>query len=87
MRLYEEIFKSVNGAALARCLMIPNGEGYFEGVKSVDEFTPDRIVIGFLKNRVEIIGKDLSIGKYCEGDLHILGEIVLVAVLREGENV
>ena len=56
-------------------------------MKSVDEFTPNRIVIGFLKNRVEIIGKDLSIGKYCEGDLHILGEIVLVAVLREGENV
>ena len=87
MRLYEEIFKSVNGAAIARCLMIPHGDGYFEGVRSVDEFTPNRIVIGFSKNRVEINGERLSIGKYCEGDLHIMGRIDGVRVLREGENV
>ena len=87
MRLYEEIFKSVNGAALSRCMIIPNGDGYLEGVKSVDEFSPDKIVIGFAKNRVEIIGENLSIGKYCEGDLHIMGKISGVQVLREGDGV
>lgn len=87
MRLYEEIFKSVEGEALSRCLFSPDGDGYFEGVKSVDEFSDERIVIGFAKKRVEIVGEGFSIGKYCDGDLHLLGRIGGIHVLRDGEEV
>ena len=75
MRLYDEIFKSVDGAAVSRCLFVPGGEGYLEGVKSVEEFSAERIVICFPKNRVEIEGEELSISKYYEGDLQISGRI------------
>jgi hypothetical protein len=75
MRLYDEIFKSVDGVAVARCLLVPGGEGYLEGVKSVEEFSSNRLVICFPKNRVEIEGEGLSISKYYEGDLHIAGRI------------
>lgn len=87
MRLYEEVFKSVNGEAISRCLFVPKGDGYFEGVKSVDDFSNERIVIGFSKNRVEIVGEAFSIGKYCDGDLHLLGRIVQIRVLQDGEKV
>ena len=76
MRLYEEIFKGVDGVGLARCLIIPSGEGYFEGVKYVEDFSPEKVVICFSKNRVEIEGEALSIAKYCEGDLHLSGKIL-----------
>ena len=65
MRLYDEIFKSVDGVAVARCLLVPGGEGYLEGVKSVEEFSPERLVICFSKNRVEIEGEGLSISITC----------------------
>ena len=35
MRLYEEIFKSADGVAFARYVVVLNGGGYFEGVKAV----------------------------------------------------
>lgn len=75
MRLYDEIFKSVDGATFARCLIVPGGEGYFEGVKYVEDFSSERVVICFKKNRVEIEGEGLSIAKYCDGDLRLNGKI------------
>ena len=42
MRLYEEIFKSAEGVAFSRCIFVPKGGGYFEGVKAVDDFSPTR---------------------------------------------
>ena len=42
MRLYEEIFKDTDGASLSRCVIVPNGGGYFEGVKTVEDFSPQR---------------------------------------------
>ena len=86
MRLYDEIFKSVDGVAVARCLLVPGGEGYLEGVKSVEEFSPERLVICFSKNRVEIEGEGLSISKYYEGDLQIAGRIFSWKIDKSGEE-
>ena len=44
MRLYEEIFKDVDGVFFARCSVIPRGGGYFEGVKAVEDFSDEKIV-------------------------------------------
>ena len=75
MRLFNEIFKNDTLASLARCTLIVGGGGYFEGVKTVGDFTPERIVLYFPKESIEIEGENLSIGKYCDGDLRLLGKI------------
>ena len=81
MRLYDEIFKSVDGAALARYTVAIGGGGYFEGVKSVGDFSPEKIVLYFPRESVEIEGEELSIKKYCDGDLELSGKIVCLRVV------
>ncbi len=81
MRLYDEIFKNADGMAVARCIVVPLGGGYFEGVKAVGDFSSERIVVCFPKTDIAVEGKNLSIKKYCEGDLELSGEIFSVKTL------
>ena len=84
MRLYGEIFKNASVDALAKCIIIPCGGGYFEGVKMVEDFSAERILIHFSHQRVEVLGEALAIKKYCDGDLQVLGKIFsLRAVVGE----
>lgn len=83
MRLYDEIFKSADGVACARCIFVPDGGGYFEGVKYVEDFSAEKIALRFPHKRLEIEGKALSIVKYCDGDLEIGGKIVCLRVLTD----
>lgn len=83
MRLYDEIFKTVDGAGCARCIFVPDGGGYFEGVKYVEDFSAERIALSFPRKRLEIEGKALSIVKYCDGDLEIGGKITALRVLMD----
>ena len=82
MRLYEEIFKDVDGVSLARCTIVPGGGGYFEGVKGVQDFSAERIVLCFRKETIAIEGKDLVIKQYGDGDLRVLGEIYALQVMH-----
>ena len=82
MRLYDEIFKNADGAAFTRCVIVPCGGGYFEGVKSVADFSEERLVLVFPSQTVEIEGKALRIKKYCDGDLHLLGSVTALRVLH-----
>lgn len=81
MRLYDEIFKNADGAS-SRCIIVPNGEGYFEGVKAVGDFSSKRIVLCFSKMELEITGEDLCIKKYYDGDLRLSGKIVAMQVVQ-----
>lgn len=75
MRLYEELFKDADGAALCRSIIVPNGGGYFEGVKGVEDFSETCVVVCFPKFRAVIEGEGLFIKKYCLGDLELAGKI------------
>jgi hypothetical protein len=86
MRLYDEIFKSVDGLGQARCIFVPDGEGYFQGVKSVGDFSSERIILYFPKLELEIEGQNLSIAKYCDGDLRLAGKIVSVRLMKDGNG-
>ena len=86
MRLYDDIFKDPGGSACARCVVVPGGGGYFEGVKSVGDFSSEKIVIYFPRQAVEIYGVDLAIKKYDEGDLHIGGRVSAVRMVSPDEN-
>ena len=86
MRLYDDIFKNPNDSACARCVIVPGGGGYFEGVKSVGDFSSEKIVIYFHRQVVEIYGIDLAIKKYYDGDLHVGGRVSAVRVVSPEEN-
>ena len=86
MRLYNEIFKNADGAALSRCIIVPDGGGYFQGVKTVEDFSADKIELRFPHKKVEIEGLDLSIAKYCDGDLEIGGKIRAFKVIEESKK-
>ena len=86
MRLYDDIFKDPGGSACARCVVVPGGGGYFEGVKSVGDFSSEKIVIYFPRQAVEIYGVDLAIKKYYDGDLHIGGRVSAVRMVSPDEN-
>ncbi len=84
MRLMGEIFKTPDGVASARYTLVVGGGGYFEGVKAVGEFSPERIVLCFHRENVEIEGENLSIGKYCDGDLRVDGKILSTRLSLSG---
>ncbi len=87
MRLYEEIFKSVDGVAGARCLFLPGGGGYFENVKFVEDFSPREVIVAFSDCRVRVFGVRLSIEKYCDGDLQLGGDIFSCSVLKDNTKI
>jgi len=86
MRLYDEIFNNPDGGASTRCVIVPNGGGYFEGVKWVGDFSSEKILVCFPRLHVEVEGEDLTIKKYCDGDLRISGKIRLVRVVDGKEG-
>lgn len=75
MRLIEEIFKSADGEFPARYTVVVGGGGYFEGVKAVGDFFPNKIVLYYPHETVEVEGENLSIQKYLDNDLQIGGKI------------
>ena len=81
MRLYEEL-TGIEGFATARYTVAVNGGGYFEGVKAVGEFTPEKILLLYPKAEIEIVGENLSIGKYVDCDLKIDGKIRCVSLVE-----
>ena len=85
MRLYEEVFKTADNA-FEKCIVVPNGGGYFEGVKSVAEFSCERILLCFSRHFVEIEGVGLIVKKYCDGDLQLGGKIFGVRVRSSKES-
>ncbi len=82
MRLYDEIFK--NADAGARFTVAEHGGAYFEGVKAVGEFSPERIVLYFSGSGAEIEGEGLFIETYTDGDMRLGGKINGVKLQRNG---
>lgn len=82
MRLYDEIVKSEAFLAFAgaRVLFLPLRAAYFEGVKALGDFSAERVEICFPACTVALEGENLSIGKYADGDLSILGEVRSLSV-------
>ncbi len=82
MQLYDEIYRSY---AEARCSFLPRGGGYFQGVRSLGGFSDEEIVLVFKRDRVRVKGENLTIKKYCDGDMELSGRIFSVSVLGAEE--
>ncbi|MBQ7923962.1 MAG: YabP/YqfC family sporulation protein [Clostridia bacterium] len=85
MRLYGEILRGANVSG-ARYTVVVGGGGYFEGVKTVGDFSPEKIVVHFPRFGVEICGEKLAIKKYCDGDLELSGKIYETRLLGDKES-
>ena len=85
MRLYDELFKNAEGMALQRYTGVVGGGGYFEGVKALGDFSPEKVCVYYARACVEVMGKDLRIAKYCDGDLRLDGKISSVSLLKSGK--
>ena len=84
MRLYEELKKSEAslGFAGARVVFLPLRAAYFEGVKALGDFSEMRVEVCFPACSIAIEGEGLSIGKYTDGDLCILGKVRSLSLLE-----
>lgn len=59
---------------------MPAFGGYFRSVKSVAEYTPQKIVLLLRKTVLTLEGENMEIGKYFEQDLFIKGNIRVINV-------
>ena len=86
MQLFGEIGRNILGDVLpcGRCLFYAGGGGYFQGVKSFDDFSQKGITLRFSGGDLVVSGEKLSVGKYRAGDLELSGRILSLSFYRKG---
>lgn len=72
--------------ACVRYTIVDGSGGYFQNVRRIREFSPEKIVLEGKSALVTVEGKNLSVGKYLGGDLVVNGEVVRVERARKGLN-
>ena len=75
MELLQQILREAGADVGCAVTLIPDFGGYFKGVKRVEEFSEEKIILIAHKKRWLIAGENLSIDKYFEQDLFIRGTI------------
>ena len=80
MKLLEQIIGELGGDTLKAFTVVPTFGGYFRSVKSVAEYTPQKIVLLLRKTVLTLEGENMEIGKYFEQDLVIKGNIRVINV-------
>ncbi len=80
MRLFAEIEKLLGArdASRVQYTVLHGRGGYFQNVKRVIEFSPSALIFSGKNGRVRVVGEELSIAKYYEGDAVVLGKIFRV---------
>jgi len=80
MKLLEQILGELGGDTLKAFTDVPDFGGYFRAVKSVAEYSEERIVLLAGKRVITLEGKKLEVGKYFEQDIFIRGVIESVKI-------
>ena len=75
MKLLEQILSELGADTLKSFSIIPDFGGYFRSVKGVAEYSSEKVVLALKKNRITVVGENLTLGKYFEEDLLINGKI------------
>ena len=75
MKLLEQIMEELGGDTLKAFTVVPKFGGYFRSIKSIAEYTPQKIVLRLKKFDVILTGEDMQVGKYFEEDIFIKGNI------------
>lgn len=61
-------------------IIVPSFGGYFRSIKSVKEYSPEKIVLSQKRRDLTIQGEKLEVGKYFEEDILIKGDIKVISV-------
>jgi len=80
MKLLEQLINELGGDETQSFTVIPAFGGYFKSIKSVCEFSPERIVLRQKRRSIVIVGNGLEVGKYFEGDVFVKGGIKSVEI-------
>ncbi len=58
-----------------RVTLLGKRGGYFEGIKSILTFEDDCISFALKQGTLFVYGRGLALGKYCDGDVAVTGDI------------
>lgn len=75
MKLLEQILNEMGADTLKSITLVPGTCCYLRSVKSVVDFSAERIVLAVGKKRVMLEGTDMLLGEFFEGDLLVNGDI------------
>lgn len=71
----------VGAAPSFRAALIGDKAGYFENVKAVKSYSPEKIELYLKRGGLKITGESLTIKKYCAGDLAVCGTIKVIEII------
>lgn len=75
MKLLQQILAEAGADTAKAYTVVPGFGAYFKSVKSVAEYSSEKIILNLPQARLTVSGENLTIGKYFEGDLLVLGAI------------
>ena len=80
MKLLEQVMEELGGDTLKSFSVVPSFGGYFRSIKSIAEYSSERIVLLQRKTSIVLEGEKLEVGKYFEEDIFIKGNIKVITV-------
>lgn len=80
MKLVKQLLKEAGADTDKTFTVALSFGGYFQSVKKVEVYMPQKIVLSVAKKRVTVTGENLVIDKYFQQDLFIKGNITGVSV-------
>lgn len=80
MKLLEQILSELGADTLKAFTVVPSFGGYFRSVKSVAEYSENKIVLVLRKAILTLEGENLEIGSYFEQDVFIKGNVKAVKI-------
>lgn len=80
MKLLKQILDELGADDYKAFTIIPDFGGYFKCVRSINEYTPEKIVLVLKKTALTLEGEHLSIDKYFEQDIFIKGDIKVIKI-------
>ena len=80
MKLLEQILNELGADTVKAFTVVPSFGGYFKSVKSVAEYTPEKITLVLKKTVLTIEVENLAIGRYFEQDIFVKGDIKAVKI-------
>jgi sporulation protein YqfC len=75
MKLLSEILEKEGADVNYAYTVIPDFGAYFKKVKGIVDYSTTEVKLNINGHSVMVSGEDLTIGKFFEGDLLILGKI------------
>lgn len=80
MKLIEQILNQLGADGLNAITLVPCSCCYLKNIKTITDFSTQRISMKTGKKNVVVEGENLQVGEYFEGDLIIKGDVRAVKI-------